>query len=29
VTKTERPIGEIRKQAWATRRAKYGSHGHR
>lgn len=28
-TKTNRPIGEIRKQAWATRRAKYGERGHR
>lgn len=29
VAKTGRPISEIRKQAWATRRAKYGEHGHR
>lgn len=27
--KTARPISEIRKQAWETRRAKYGERGHR
>lgn len=27
--KTDRPISDIRKQAWATRRAKYGESGHR
>lgn len=29
VVKSERPVSEIRKQAWATRRAKYGKHGHK
>jgi hypothetical protein len=29
VVKSARPISEVRKQAWATRRAKYGEHGHR
>lgn len=28
VEKDKRPISEIRKQAWATRRAKYGERGH-
>lgn len=26
--KSERPVGEIRKQAWQTRREKYGERGH-
>lgn len=29
VVKSDRPISEIRKQAWQTRRAKYGERGHR
>lgn len=29
LVKSARPISEVRKQAWATRRAKYGERGHR